>query len=185
MHRFLFLLVALLVSAVHADAYACSCMRQTLEEGAAQAQAIFEGQVTRIGPNTATSFRGVEVEMAVKRAWKGIETNRVTVITASNSAACGYGFMDGITYLVYAYRENDDRLRVSLCSLTKPIDDAKGDLKHLGEPAKDFTGSGKSRRSRDCSASSIESSHVSSGLLLWAALLLPAIIRRRRSQSPT
>ena len=109
-------------------------MKQTLEEGRAQSQAIFEGTVTKISPNTATQFRGLEVRLTVKRAWKGVERGEVAVLTASTGAVCGYPFSEGATYLVYAYRAKADPLRVSLCSLTKPIDQAKADLKHLGKP---------------------------------------------------
>ena len=117
------------------EARACSCMKQTLEEGRAQSQAIFEGTVTKIAPNTATQFRGLEVELTVKRAWKGVESGEVAVLTASNGAVCGYPFSEGATYLVYAYRDKAaNQFRVSLCSLTKPIDQAKADLKHLGKP---------------------------------------------------
>jgi hypothetical protein len=122
------------------EARACSCMKQSLEDGIAQSQAIFEGTVTKIVPNTTTQFRGLEVTLTAKRVWKGVESEEVSVLTASNGAVCGYPFAEDSTYLVYGYRKGTDPLRVSLCSLTKPIDQAKADLAHLGKPTRSFTG---------------------------------------------
>ncbi|MDH3727793.1 MAG: hypothetical protein OER77_09700 [Myxococcales bacterium] len=163
------------------EARACSCMQQTLEDGAAQSQAIFEGVVTKIAPNTTTSFRGIEVTLAVKRAWKGIDGTEVAVVTASNSAACGYPFAEGSTYVVYAYRDKAGPLRVSLCSLTKPIDQAKADLEHLGEPSKAFAdATKKSTNSKDrCTASA--GPHESTSLGLFALLIAGLALVSRRS----
>jgi len=121
-------------------------MKQTLEDGVAQSRAIFEGTVSKIAPNAATEFRGLEVTLTAKRAWKGVESEEVAVLTASNGAVCGYPFAEGSTYLVYAYRKGTDPLRVSLCSLTKPIDQAKADLAHLGKPTRAFAGAPKKGR---------------------------------------
>lgn len=132
------------------EAQACSCMTQSLEDGASQAHAIFEGTVSKIAPNTTTQFRGLQVTLAARRAWKGVAREEVTIVTASNGAVCGYPFTEGQTYLVYAYRNGTDPLRVSLCSLTKPIDKAKADLSHLGKATVAFAGASKKSR---CSAS--------------------------------
>jgi hypothetical protein len=59
-----------------------------------------------------------QVEFRVGRRFKGAEADTATVITA----ACGYGFELGGTYLVYA-GEPDGQLSVSLCRHTMRIDD--------------------------------------------------------------
>ena len=158
------------------EARACSCLRQTIEEGAAQASAIFEGTVKAVTPNTETQFRGREVTLEVSRAWKGVDSPEVKVLTAGTSAACGYPFTEGSTYLVYAHKEGSSPLRVSLCSHTKLIDTAKPDLKHLGKAPKTLQDEG----GRGCSAS------LGAGRPkgAWATLLLLVILlarRRRRS----
>ena len=129
-------------------------MQQTLQDGAAQAHAIFEGTVTKIGENTQTDFGGREICFPGQPRLEGdcdghrIRDHRV------NGAACGYPFVEGQTYLVYAYVTKTPRLRVSLCSLTKPIDKAQDDLKHLGKPQRDFTGptEKEKRPGRSCGA---------------------------------
>ncbi|MDH3624468.1 MAG: hypothetical protein OES69_02540 [Myxococcales bacterium] len=164
------------------EARACSCMQQSLEDGTAQSQAIFEGTVATIAPNTATQFRGLEVILTVKRAWKGIDSEEVAVITASNSAACGYPFAEGSTHLVYAYRDTaEEPLRVSLCSLTKPIDQAKADLEHLGKPSKTFGDTAKkSASSKDrCNVSA--GPHEGTSLGLFALLIAGLALVGRRS----
>ena len=161
------------------EARACSCMMQTLEEGAAQSQAIFEGTVIKIAPKLVNQFPSLEVSLSVKRAWKGIDREEVLAITASNSAACGYPFAEGSTYLVYAYRDKDDTLRVSLCSLTKPIDQAGADLAHLGPATALAEPTKKSASSKErCSASAGAYQGKPIGLLAWVIAGL-ALIRRR------
>jgi hypothetical protein len=152
------------------EARACSCMMQTLEEGVAQSEAIFEATVTKIAPKLVNQFPSLEVSLAVERAWKGIDREEVLVITASNSAACGYPFTEGSTYLVYAYRDKEDPLRVSLCSLTKPIDKAAADLELLGKPSTTFAESTKK------SASSKERCAVSAGTHRGTPLGLLALV---------
>ncbi len=162
------------------EARACSCMMQTLEEGIAQSQAIFEGTVTKIAPTLVNQFPSLEVSLAVRRAWKGIDREDVLVTTASNSAACGYRFAEGSTYLVYAHRDKDGPLRVSLCSLTKPIDEAGADLALLGKPATALAEpTKKSVSSKErCSASG--GTHQGRPIALLAWVIAGVALFRRR-----
>jgi len=162
------------------EARACSCMMQTLEEGVAQSEAIFEATVTKIAPKLVNQFPSLEVSLAVKRAWKGIDRKEVVVTPASNSAACGYPFAEGSTYLVYAYRDEGDPIRVSLCSLTKPIDEAGADLEHLGKPATAFAEpTKKSASSKErCTASA--GPHHGTPIGLLALIIAGLALMRRR-----
>lgn len=180
--RWLSLLVLIVATFLPiAEARACSCMAQTLEDGAVQSQAIFEGTVTKIVPNTATKFRGLEVTLAVKRAWKGIDSGEVAIVTASNGAVCGYPFAEGSTYLVYAYRDKTEPLRVSLCSLTKPIDRAKADLEHLGEPSKTFADATKKSVSSKNRCTASPGPHEGTSLGLFALLIAGLALVTRRA----
>ena len=166
------------VWAPHADA--CSCMRQSPEEAIAAAEALFEGTVTAISTNDETPFRGRAVSLTVNRAWKGVTGTAVTVATASNSAACGYPFQDGETYLVYGYRTRSGDIQVSLCSHTKPITDAKADLKLLGKPDPALTEKGEpSDDGGRCSASLPGAATPNPAGFLMALGAL-ALARRRR-----
>ena len=151
-------------------------MKISPSEGLSSSHAVFTGEVTKLEPNTATKFAGVAVTLRVHKVWKGDVGEQVEVHTAGSSAACGYGFAIGETYLVYASRDEADPMRVSLCSRTAPLADAKEDLDFLGKPVKPFDDASpkrKRRRGKDnCSASPGPASHSGSG---WMVLLLAAV----------
>jgi hypothetical protein len=115
-----------------ARAHACSCMMQAQPDAYEQSVAVFEGHVLEVkAPPSPDAPGQTSVRMQVVRAWKGIESEEVTITTAANSAACGYAFAVDESYLVYA-DALDGELQVSLCSRTQPIAAAGEDLKALG-----------------------------------------------------
>ena len=72
------------------------------------------------------------IEFKVTTVWKG-ELNETTFATTSPSgSSCGYRFTFGEEYVVYA-NESNGILRVSLCSLTRPVSSAEEDFEILGE----------------------------------------------------
>jgi hypothetical protein len=152
------------------EARACSCMELTPSEGLTSSYAVFTGEVIEIRKNTATRFGGLEVTLRVKQMWKGDPSEELKVHTAGSSAACGYSFAKGVTYLVYAVRDEADPLRVSLCSRTAPADRAKKDLDFLGKPRQVFDDGKKG----GCSVASedLSSSFLSSFYLLTAIALV-------------
>ncbi len=111
--------------------WACDCApNPPPKEALKKASAVFSAKVVKI--EEAGAQRSVSLE--VLRAWKGVEEKKLVVSTAKSSASCGYGFQEGKTYLIYAYKEDKaPMLRVSLCSRTQALDKAEGDLKELGE----------------------------------------------------
>ncbi len=72
------------------------------------------------------------ISFTIDRAWKGVPEDRsdVPLITSQDSVSCGYPFEIGKSYLVYAHAksEDDSSFSVSLCSSTKPIEQAGADL---------------------------------------------------------
>ncbi|MEM7137644.1 MAG: hypothetical protein AAF500_13745 [Myxococcota bacterium] len=172
--------LALGVLSMEGRAHACSCMRQSPEEAIAAAEALFEATVTAVSDNTKTDFRGRAVTLAVSRVWKGVEGSQVTAITASNSAACGYPFEVGESYLVYGYRSRAGDLHVSLCSHTKRIDDAKADLKLLGKPKATSTTKGKDGRGDGGCAATPVGTPARSALAFVLIALVIARVRRQR-----
>jgi hypothetical protein len=164
------LFLALVTLAYTPRAHACSCMKLTPSEGLTSSYAVFTGVVTQIEKNTRTRFGGLEVTLRVKQIWKGDRVEELKVHTAGSSAACGYPFAEGVTYLVYAVRDEADPLRVSLCSRTAPVDKAKEDLDFLGKPTHVFEG----RKRGGCSVASEDPGlrfSFSSSLLIAIALL--------------
>ncbi len=187
MRLFFVLLIGLASFAQTSEARACSCMKISPSEALSSAYAVFTGQVTKIEPNTATGFGGIEITLRVKKLWKGTLDEQVEVHTAGNSAACGYGFAKGETYLVYAERDEADPMRVSLCSRTSLVANAQEDLDFLGKPSQRFddaTGRRKSTHGEanmkdNCSASPGPAGRTGLG---WVVLLLAtsATLARRR-----
>jgi hypothetical protein len=177
MRWLLVFLIGLASFAQTSEARACSCMKLTPAEGLSSAYAVFIGEVTTLEPNTATKFGGVEITLRVSKVWKGEIGEQVKVRTAGSSAACGYSFVKGERYLVYADRDEADPMRVSLCSRTALVANAAEDLDFLGKPSQQFDdGSGrrkskdrKARRRDNCSASPGPAEHAGFG---WVVLFL-------------
>ncbi len=120
--------------------YACSCLpppppKESLEASSA----VFSGKVLKI--EDAGEFERA-VTLEVKGIWKGVAGKTVTIRTASNGAICGYSFVKGKSYLVYAREikrgegeEAEKLLMTGLCSRTTPLEAAEEDLKELGPEA--------------------------------------------------
>ncbi len=169
-----------------AEAQACSCMKLSPQEGLSSSHAVFSGEVIDIEKNESTRFGGLEVTVRVKDVWKGEVDEEVKVHTAGSSAACGYSFAEGTMYLIYATSDEADPFRVSLCSRTAPLDDAKEDLDFLGKPIKRFNDASSNRKSKhgeanmkdNCSASSLGEGEP--GLAWLGVLVFGAVLTIRR-----
>ena len=145
MRRLSFLLtvttaIFLCATAIAPDrAYACSCAveagvtkQERSEKALVQATAVFAGEVTGIeGPppsSVVSSADPVTVTFDVSKAWKGAGSGTREITTPMSGASCGYEFQSGEEYLVYAPKN----MEVWLCGETKPLSDAKADLRVLG-----------------------------------------------------
>jgi hypothetical protein len=131
----LIFLIGLLIATPY-RAYACSCLppRPPLES-MANSDAVFSGKVVRIDSEDAvimSSADPVNVVFEVSRVWKGDEKGAIALSTARDSASCGYDFVVGEEYLVYA-NISDTGLTTGLCSRTMPLSSAGEDLAVLGE----------------------------------------------------
>jgi len=109
-------------------ACACSCGR-ALGAFSGSSAAVFSGRVVDIRNGPIEGF--YSVEFMVNQSWEGVYSRTVTVLTAMNEAGCGYGFVKGKSYLVYADGK-DQYLRVSLCSETQELEYAQYELNLLG-----------------------------------------------------
>jgi hypothetical protein len=116
-------------------AVACTCVPPpSPTEAREDAAAVFSGKVVQIKRHKPAEdiFGGVEVVFRINQAWKGVGNRTVSVFTSSQSAACGYSFSKGHTYLVYASANSRGRLSTSICSRTKRLKNAREDLDALG-----------------------------------------------------
>lgn len=122
--------------------YACSCV--VPEEplvALEKSTAVFTGKVVDMKEPKGliiSSADPVTVTFEVESSWKGTLGNKVKLNTALSSASCGFEFVDGESYLVYAYasdKGDSGELAASLCSRTVLLSSAGDDLKALGPGA--------------------------------------------------
>jgi len=112
-------------------AYACSCLPYVNYTTALQDSShVLDATVVN---KKQLKDGNVEVVLSVAAKWKGEAELSMTVITASDSAACGYEFEIGKRYAVFT-NEHEGKLHVSLCSATTPIADDSPIFEELGSP---------------------------------------------------
>lgn len=113
---------------------ACSCLQMTFAEAADGAEVIFVGTATGQTRTEDDLGPAVKVTFTVDEVYKGSATTETVVRTPDNSAACGFTFEEGKTYLVMA-GHGEAGLETNLCTGTALADAvAGGDLASLGDP---------------------------------------------------
>src|SRR5436190_2514848 len=125
-------------------AWACSCFASGPScQNAFEADAVFVGRVIAItaipddGPprldGEIRQPRAVRVDFAEVEAYRGPQAPVMSIVTPSQSTACGYSFTRGERYVVYAGRGADAAamLETSICSRTRPVAEAGEDFKFL------------------------------------------------------
>ncbi len=79
--------------------------------------------------------------MRVGEALSGVPANQneIEIATGQGMGDCGFAFQPGEEYVVYAHRNAEGRLETGICSGTRPVDQAAGDLAYFramaGAPA--------------------------------------------------
>lgn len=121
---------------------ACSCaMPGAPCEAYWKAVAVFVGTVKELSwaetenniGDRVIKYRQPVFHFAIDQAYRGVSGSQVAVLTGQGGGDCGYGFKVGQQYLVYAYRskEKKDLLTTSICTRTRPIDNASEDLEYI------------------------------------------------------
>jgi hypothetical protein len=130
--------LAALILLGSSSASACRCLPPPeVKVALGKSAAVFSGKVTSIERGQRT----MNVTFEISQSWKGTKGKSVTVTTALSSAACGYGFKKGKSYLVYCIKSRGKvkaakAFRTGICSRTKTLAQAKADLKKLGKGTK-------------------------------------------------
>lgn len=115
------------------DAFACSCaMPVDPQTALAGSDAVFSGRVVSIHPVDADGYRQLLVKFDIDKSWKGETEDQVFIMTADNSAACGYYFQKGKDYLVYSSLY-EGVLHTHICTRTNLLENATEDLRELGK----------------------------------------------------
>jgi len=121
-------------------AHACSCPVRgpaCQEAWSKYTQAVFLGKVLEI--HSASGLLGAlflhkephrEIELEIEEPYLGVSGQHVVVYTAWSGPACGFHFVEGKRYVVYASKE-DGRLYVSMCSHTQLAKYAQDEIPYL------------------------------------------------------
>lgn len=132
------------------ELFACSCGRLSREEAFEKYPLIFTGTVERVedqfgiirkgwallnrvfgrdpGAEDYESYYGLRITFRTQRVWKGLNRERIVILTGRGGGDCGLEHTAGAQYLVYA---SGQPLRSGLCSRTSPIEMAGDDLTYL------------------------------------------------------
>jgi hypothetical protein len=134
--KLIFFIAAIATFASHLpETRACSCLPPPAPANEfALVNAVFMGKVVSF-ELTGDAFSPRLAKFSVTKIWKGERSAVSEILTANNSAACGYDFLVGETYVVYAYKFSDGKLHTYLCTRTKRTRDAADDLKFLATAA--------------------------------------------------
>lgn len=121
--------------ATPARAEACSCVQGTpLCESLWTTSAVFSGEVVAIADpadRQARPFARRRVMMRVLDVWRGSVGAFVEITTGMGDGDCGYAFLKGSRYLVYAYANDAGELSTGTCSRTSLLSAASEDLDYL------------------------------------------------------
>jgi len=129
--------VTLALSSLEGAARACSCVPPSQKEAFEHADAVFLGTVEKFYDlYVVEGWAASTATIRVKTIWKGAKQPIIQVSTNSDEGMCGYPFVEGSEYLVYATRPREetspDALWTWLCSRTSPTHEANEELRLLG-----------------------------------------------------
>jgi hypothetical protein len=142
MNRFLYLCATAFALVLFAPlaAFACTCAgQQPTCEAFGSSRAVFVGKVIgakqqreqKNEDGTTTTFQIGEIYFSVEQSFLGVKSSRVVIHSGTGGGDCGFWFIKGQRYLVYAYGESMDTLSTNICTRTRGLDDADEDLTFL------------------------------------------------------
>jgi hypothetical protein len=113
-----------------ASALSCTCAPpDNVEDEFVKSTAVYKATVQNISRVAGAAWENLAIRSTVDQSWKGLgEQETITVRTASSSAACGFTFRVGETYLIYAFLNSEGFLVTNNCRRTKNILDAEEDI---------------------------------------------------------
>ena len=130
--------LGLVLAALGRPAAACSCVYIPGQDHACisypNTNAVFSGRVVSVldvrGNEDAWGPRHRVVHFEILEGFSGVDGATVDVATGMGGGDCGFDFEVGKSYFVYARRMEDGSLSTSICSRTRPLDQAAADLDH-------------------------------------------------------
>ena len=134
---FLFIFIGMfLLGSFPAVTSACSCAeRPSAESELKSSKAVFSGKVLNIKERKVNGYLTKSVLFEVTNTWKGVEESQVIITTGQGGGDCGFRFIEGQEYLVYA-NESDmygaKSLVTIICDRTDTLSRLQEDLEVLG-----------------------------------------------------
>lgn len=130
---------------------ACSCADlPSVEEEFERSKTVFSGKVVDIKERLSLKgYTSKSVLFEVTNTWKGVEQSQIIITTGQDDGDCGYNFIKGEEYLVYANESimyGAKSLVSTMCNRTDVLSSSQGDLEVLGEgqpPIEEVNLSGK------------------------------------------
>lgn len=166
-------LLMLVMIAASSPAHACSCVQAPAPaEAFKQADTVLMGKVIDIQEGPAS--HSFTVRISATEVWKGKKDHTAEIITASNSAMCGFYFQKGKTYLIYAYENPEGRLETNNCTRSALAERAGEDLAFL------TTQPGVTRRASGCGCDNI----LAGDIYLFAGVFVCLFRQRASRKSP-
>lgn len=127
------LLVVLAALLPGRPAAACDCIDMTDDEARASADAVFRGEVVDVRDGEEfTLVATLDVAEAWEGPWAGEVPGTLEVTTPEEVTACGYRFVVGEEYLVFASGD-EQRLSTTWCQRTAGAASASATLASWGE----------------------------------------------------
>ncbi len=157
-------IVALVLSVVWfvgyaGQAHACSCVQPgSPSEELEKFDAVFAGRVISVHHSYDPAGRSVTrddrstIGFEVSTVWKGEIHESTTITTPPTGGSCGYRFVEGESYVVYAYERpyGDGGYSAGTCSRTALLAQAQADIDELGDGQAPLAGaSGPSAEERE------------------------------------
>ncbi|MGE7673325.1 hypothetical protein ACQKMV_07025 [Lysinibacillus sp. NPDC094403] len=135
---------------------ACSCADlPSVEEEFERSKAVFSGKVVDIKEKLSLKgYTTKSVLFEVTNTWKGVEQSQIIITTGQGGGDCGYNFIKGEEYLVYANESimyEAKSLVSTMCDRTGVLSSSQEDLEVLGEgqpPIEEVNLSGKHNRNQ-------------------------------------
>ena len=117
---------------------ACSCAYlPSVEEEFERSKAVFSGKVVDIKEKQSLKgYLSKSVLFEVTNTWKGVEQSQIIITTGQGGGDCGYNFIKGEEYLVYADESimyGAKSLVSVICDRTDMLSSSQEDLEVLGE----------------------------------------------------
>ena len=172
--------------------HACKCVQPgTLSEELEMSAAVFSGRVVSIQHSfdpDAASYSPEDlttVGFEIGAVWKGTVHEDMYITTPPTGGSCGFAFVEGEEYIVYAYdgAYDDGSYTVGICSRTALLGQAQADIDAFGSGRAPQAGTGgplpEQTQNTAVSMGWVIILAVAAAVLVISGIVVYALVRRR------